>query len=154
MIFVVLSVLSSGGPRSDFWCLGVQDLETGDTTPAEPQNEPESGGSRCHSLQGVSSSGSCEGNITRAVRKTSHIVVEDAGMQFSFVARKGVYYDKRRRLWRANWKENGRIHTKGFSVHGTLSHGFPCSSSALKCILVWPISIRLKCISVWPNSIT
>ena len=54
-------------------------------------------------------------------RKSSHIVVEDSGLCLSFVARKGVYYDKRRRLWRANWKENGRIHTKGFSVHGTLA---------------------------------
>ncbi|XP_026193078.1 uncharacterized protein LOC34617278 [Cyclospora cayetanensis] len=63
-----------------------------------------------------------EGAAPKAVRKSSHIVVEDAGMRLSFVARKGVYYDKRRRLWRANWKENGRIHTKGFSVHDYLSH--------------------------------
>ncbi|KAK9171002.1 AP2 domain protein [Cryptosporidium meleagridis] len=28
----------------------------------------------------------------------------------------GVYFDKIRKLWRANWKENGRVKTKGFSV--------------------------------------
>eukprot|EP00923_Selenidium_pygospionis_P038118 GHVN01066616.1.p1 GENE.GHVN01066616.1~~GHVN01066616.1.p1 ORF type:complete len:797 (+),score=100.72 GHVN01066616.1:219-2609(+) len=33
---------------------------------------------------------------------------------------KGVYFDRARKLWRANWKENGRVRTKGFSVaeHG------------------------------------
>lgn len=73
------------------------------------------------SVPGVNGNENCEGSTTKAVRKASHIVVEDAGMRLSFVARKGVYYDKRRRLWRANWKENGRIHTKGFSVHGPTS---------------------------------
>lgn len=77
-----------------------------------------------HSLAvpSMNGNGSYEGSSPKAVRKASHIVVEDAGMRLSFVARKGVYYDKRRRLWRANWKENGRIHTKGFSVHDYRSH--------------------------------
>ncbi|KAL8271974.1 hypothetical protein Esti_004098 [Eimeria stiedai] len=79
-----------------------------------PQSTPAAVSSSSSSFDGASSA--------KATRKTSHIVVEDGGLRLSFVARKGVYYDKRRRLWRANWKENGRIHTKGFSVHDYSSH--------------------------------
>ncbi|KAL8455811.1 hypothetical protein Emag_000385 [Eimeria magna] len=94
------------------------DVEGPITESEKPQSTP---AVVCNSNS--SSSSSFEGaSIAKASRKVNHIVVEDGGLRLSFVARKGVYYDKRRRLWRANWKENGRIHTKGFSVHDYSSH--------------------------------
>ncbi|GAW82526.1 transcription factor with AP2 domain(s) [Plasmodium gonderi] len=50
-------------------------------------------------------------------KRTGHYDLEIDGVVASFEARKGVYYDKSRKLWRANWKENGKIQTKGFSVN-------------------------------------
>lgn len=87
-----------------------------------------------------SATGSSEGSLLKAARKANHIVVEDGGLRLSFVARKGVYYDKRRRLWRANWKENGRIHTKGFSVHGQ----YVCDSAS-RCFAASPFLLACYC---------
>ncbi|KAF8819284.1 AP2 domain transcription factor AP2IX-9 [Cardiosporidium cionae] len=50
------------------------------------------------------------------------IELDNTGLVATFVTRKGVYFDKTRKLWRANWKENGRIHTKGFSVNEYGNH--------------------------------
>ncbi|ETB63170.1 hypothetical protein YYC_00751 [Plasmodium yoelii 17X] len=50
-------------------------------------------------------------------KRTGYYDLEIDGVVASFEARKGVYYDKSRKLWRANWKENGKIQTKGFSVN-------------------------------------
>ncbi|CRH01365.1 transcription factor with AP2 domain(s), putative [Plasmodium relictum] len=54
---------------------------------------------------------------SRAKKRTGYYALEIDGVIASFEARKGVYYDKSRKLWRANWKENGKIQTKGFSVN-------------------------------------
>lgn len=78
------------------------------------------------------STGSCDSTYTsrsgtrgiRPTKKCSNVIIEEAGVQFLFSTRKGVYYDKRRRLWRANWKEDGRIHTKGFSLNGAMEKSF------------------------------
>ncbi|CAI7722324.1 AP2 domain transcription factor AP2-HC, putative [Plasmodium vivax] len=61
-------------------------------------------------------------NVNTAVnpkpkKRTGYYDLEIDGVVASFEARKGVYYDKSRKLWRANWKENGKIQTKGFSVN-------------------------------------
>ncbi|ANQ09767.1 AP2 family [Plasmodium coatneyi] len=53
----------------------------------------------------------------RPKKRTGYYDLEIDGVVASFEARKGVYYDKSRKLWRANWKENGKIQTKGFSVN-------------------------------------
>ncbi|SBS88618.1 transcription factor with AP2 domain(s), putative (ApiAP2), partial [Plasmodium malariae] len=55
---------------------------------------------------------------SRPKKRTGYYDLEIDGVVASFEARKGVYYDKSRKLWRANWKENGKIQTKGFSVNG------------------------------------
>ncbi|VTZ70180.1 AP2 domain transcription factor, putative [Plasmodium chabaudi chabaudi] len=54
---------------------------------------------------------------TKPKKRTGYYDLEIDGVVASFEARKGVYYDKSRKLWRANWKENGKIQTKGFSVN-------------------------------------
>ncbi|CRG94756.1 transcription factor with AP2 domain(s), putative [Plasmodium gallinaceum] len=54
---------------------------------------------------------------SRPKKRTGYYALEIDGVIASFEARKGVYYDKSRKLWRANWKENGKIQTKGFSVN-------------------------------------
>lgn len=57
-------------------------------------------------------------NNSKGKKRTGFYDLEIDGVISSFEARKGVYYDKSRKLWRANWKENGKIQTKGFSVNG------------------------------------
>ncbi|SPJ12925.1 transcription factor with AP2 domain(s) [Plasmodium sp. DRC-Itaito] len=56
-------------------------------------------------------------NNSKGKKRTGFYDLEIDGVISSFEARKGVYYDKSRKLWRANWKENGKIQTKGFSVN-------------------------------------
>eukprot|EP00920_Eleutheroschizon_duboscqi_P035862 GHVT01086796.1.p1 GENE.GHVT01086796.1~~GHVT01086796.1.p1 ORF type:complete len:456 (+),score=62.68 GHVT01086796.1:142-1509(+) len=57
------------------------------------------------------------------VRQTEQIEFFDSeiGQVFRFRGRRGVYYDRNRRIWRANWKDNDRIYTKSFSVKGRIS---------------------------------
>ncbi|SJK86469.1 transcription factor with AP2 domain(s) (ApiAP2) [Babesia microti strain RI] len=53
---------------------------------------------------------------------TGKIDSRDHDEASSFPSRKGVYYDKGRMLWRAYWKQDGRVITKGFSLAEFKTH--------------------------------